>query len=195
MGYHAPCVLPNVFKMQGRVWGMVFRTGCMCIQRIGTRYLPCVVDRFPHVRHATRNASTEYLIDRLEAFARHASQSAERKTGSRSPGGDISPHLSLGGPVLGSSQRGLTSATPPRSVPEHHREGATSVKALVDTMAIFPTYYQPARRVALRPGPSCQPVPARIENRKLRPPLSNSTSSKRQLSFSCARAIRRRGFA
>lgn len=91
MGYHAPCVLPNVFKMQGRVWGMVFRTGCMCIQRIGTRYLPCVVDRFPHVRHATRNASTEYLIDRLEAFARHASQSAERKTGPGVQGG-ISPH-------------------------------------------------------------------------------------------------------
>ena len=69
--------------------------------------------------------------------------------------------------MFGSSQRGLASA-PPLSCSRTSRRGRgggeTLVRALVDTMAIFPTYYQPARRVAS--GPSCHPLCARIKNRK-----------------------------
>lgn len=108
--------------MQEWVWGMMFRTGCVCIQREGTQCYSYVVDRFPHTKFATHDASTEHLVDRLEASARHASQSTQRKTGAWSPGG-TSPHLNFGGPVFGSSQRGLASATPPCPVPEHHHGG------------------------------------------------------------------------
>lgn len=89
-------------------------------------------------------------------------------TGVRSLGGAPPHALASEAPCSAPHSGDSLPPAPPLSCSRTSRRGRgggeTLVRALVDTMAIFPTYYQPARRVAS--GPSCHPLCARIKNRK-----------------------------